>query len=144
MGHRDSECRYPDYFGFTFGRCFAWPLPLATFFILLGFVVTLSDLSDFLSIGACVFFVARNPYIEMFLRHALSGLSGFILAEILTVVATGYLLRFICQRMSSPSDTLAIPTVRQCCYISLAGNIVAFVTSMFLSFIYQDYVHGHH
>ena len=97
----------------------------------------------FYSLAFVIFYFARNPYLEMFLRHALSGISGFILAEVLTVIAAGYLIHFICQRMSPQSDVLVVPPVRRCCYISLAGNVCAFIASTFLSSLYQSYVHGH-
>lgn len=48
----------------------------------------------FYLLGFVIFAAARTPFLEMFLRHALSGISGFILAEALTVIAAGYLLRF--------------------------------------------------
>jgi hypothetical protein len=84
--------------------------------------------------------VAHFLYLVWFLRLALSGLSSFLVAEGLIIVLEGSLIHLMCRFLPSPAATLAVPSIRQCCVASLAGNICSIVAYAFLAALFDSYV----
>ena len=78
-------------------------------------------------------------YLVWFLRGALSGLSGLVIAEGLIIVLEGSLIYLMCRFMPSPAATFPVPSIRQCWVASLAGNICSIIASVFLAALFYSY-----